>query len=226
MSNIGFIYKLWSKTDPSLVYYGSTTQKHVCSRITGHRNSYKQWKHGKYNFVTSFLIIETEDWDYMTCEKVIFDDPFELKNRERFYIEKNECVNKCVPNQTTKEYYIENKDKLLEQMKQYRVENKEEITEYNKQYYIENKDKRLEQMKQYRDTHKDEASQYRIANRDKILEQNKQYRIDNKKNITANASEIVQCECGTCVRFDGLRKHRNSKKHKTIMLNLQNTIIM
>ena len=200
MSNTGFIYKLWSKTDPSLVYYGSTTQKHVCSRITGHRNSYKQWKQGKYHFVTSFLIIETGDWDYMTCEKIIFDEPFELKNRERFYIENHECVNKQIPNQTTKEYYVENKDKRLEQMKEYYIENKDKLLEYQTQYNIENKEEKTEY--------------------------NKQYYIDNKNYIEAKAREIVQCECGTCLRADGLRKHRNSKKHKEQMSNLENIIIM
>ena len=189
MSNIGFIYKMWSKTDPSLVYYGSTTQKHVCSRITGHRTNYNQWKKGNYHFVTSFRIIETGDWDYMTLEKIIFDDPFELKNRERFYIENNDCVNHNIPNQTK--------------------------VEYDKQYYIENKDEITEYQAQYRDTHKENKREY-----------DKQYRIDNKKNITANASEIVQCECGCCVRADGLSKHRNSKKHKTIMLNLRNIILI
>ena len=212
MSNIGFIYKLWSKTDPSLVYYGSTTQKHVCSRITGHRNSYKQWKQGKYHFVTSFLIIETGDWDYMTCEKVIFDDPFELKNRERFYIENHDCVNKCIPNQTKLEYQKKYDATHKDEAKQYYIDNKDEITKYKKEYYIENKDKRLEQMKQYRDTHKDEAKQYRIDNRDKILE--------------AKKNDIVQCDCGCCVRADGLSRHKKSKKHKEQMSNLENIILI
>jgi len=204
MSNIGFIYKMWSKTDPSLVYYGSTSQKHVCSRITGHRTDFKRWKQGKSHFVTSFRIIETGDWDYMTLEKVFFDDPFELKNRERFYIENHDCVNKYIPNQTKEEYYIENKDKRLEQMKQYNDTHKEEA----KQYYIDNKDEITKYKKEYY-----------IENKEEITKYKKQYYIENKQK-----NEIVQCECGCCVRADGLSKHRNSKKHKTIMSNLQNII--
>ena len=121
MSKIGYIYKIFGKTDDDLVYYGSTTQKRVCNRISGHNRSYRRWKLGKYHFTTSFLIIETGDWDYMTVEKVMHDEPFELRNRERYWIENNKCVNKNIPNNTQKE-----------SIKKYSEQNKEKIAEYNK----------------------------------------------------------------------------------------------
>ena len=137
MSKIGYIYKIFCKTDDDLVYYGSTTQKRVCNRISGHNRSYKSWKLGKSSFVTSFSVIDTGDWDYMTVEKVMHDEPFELRNRERWYIENNECINKRIPNTTPKEsnkkWYDNNKEKIAEKIKDYYEENKEKIAEKHKE---------------------------------------------------------------------------------------------
>ena len=131
MSKIGYIYKIFCKTDDELVYYGSTTQKRVCNRISGHHADYRRWKLGKPHFVTSFLIIDTGDWDYMTVEKVMHDEKFELRNRERYWIQNNECINNNIPNNTPKESWKkwsdQNKEKIAEKRKDYKKQNKEKI---------------------------------------------------------------------------------------------------
>ena len=128
MSKTGYIYEIYS-LDKKIRYFGSTTQQ-VCKRIATHKATCKRWKNGKTNFTSSYLIIETDDWDYKTIEKLLFNDPFELKNRERWYIENNDCVNKQIPNRSLKEYG-----------KEYREANKEEKKEKNKEYYEANKEK-------------------------------------------------------------------------------------
>ena len=142
MCENGYIYKIFCKTD-ELVYYGSTILQ-VCKRIKQHQSNYKSWKRGGTNFVTSFLIIDTGDWDYITVEKVVYYEPLELRNRERYWIQNNECVNKCIPNNTQKEsskkwydsnkeykkeYYEQNEQQIKESQKQYRAQNKEKINE-------------------------------------------------------------------------------------------------
>jgi hypothetical protein len=51
----------------------------------------------------------------------------QLLDRERFYIELNKdiCVNKCIPNRTRKEYYQAYRIKLIDYQKQYRENNKD-----------------------------------------------------------------------------------------------------
>ena len=191
MSKIGYIYKIFCKTDDDLVYYGSTTQKRVCNRISGHNRSYKSWKLGKSSFVTSFSVIDTGDWDYMTVEKVMHDDLFELRNRERYWIENNKCVNKNIPNTTPEE-----------RCKKYREENKEKIAEYKKDYYEENKEKIAEYKKEYRD-----------QNKAKFAEKNKDYYEENKEKIAEYKKKKATCECGCIVRRDGLGEHKKTKKH-------------
>jgi hypothetical protein len=139
MSKTGYIYKIYSK-DNKLVYYGSTSQKYVSSRMSNHNADYKRWKNGNINFTSSYLIIDTGDWDYMVCEKMVFDEPFELKNRERWYIENNACVNKVIPNRSQKEYNKANAEEIKEYKKKYREQNREELNKKQKEYYEENKE--------------------------------------------------------------------------------------
>ena len=41
----------------------------------------------------------------------------ELHERETYWIKQTECVNKNYPNRSTKQYYIDNKDRISEQQK-------------------------------------------------------------------------------------------------------------
>ena len=144
MIMFGYIYKIWDNDDPSLVYYGSTKQQ-VSIRMGKHREI--------KNACTSKIIIERNNYQYATIEKVEYEDKFELHNRERWYIENNICVNKCIPNQTQAEWCKKNKQQLVEyrkknkqQMAEYRKKNKEKIAEKNKDYYEENKEKIAEKI--------------------------------------------------------------------------------
>jgi hypothetical protein len=56
----------------------------------------------------------------------------ELEAREGFYIKNNECVNRITVGRTQKEYYEENKEKILELDKQYKKDNKERISKNEK----------------------------------------------------------------------------------------------
>jgi hypothetical protein len=64
--------------------------------------------------------------------------------------------------ETSKQFYLANKDKMAEQKKQYSLAQKVEIAEKHRQYRLVNKDKIAEYQKQYD-----------LANRDKRNEQRK-----------------------------------------------------
>ena len=143
MVKSGIIYKIYDRTDKKLVYYGST-EKSLSKRLDGHIYNYKRYKNGNYHFITSYLVIDSNNYDIIIVETVEFDDVKDLWDRERFYIENNICVNNNVPNRTEAEwreanaeriakqravYYNENKDKIAEQHAQFRKENKAKINE-------------------------------------------------------------------------------------------------
>jgi hypothetical protein len=164
----GKIYKLVCNIT-GLIYIGSTAEILLSNRLAKHRTDYRKHLNGKYHYITSFKILENDNYEIILLENFPCNNRYELKARERFYIESLNCVNKCIPNRTKKEYYDDNKEQILEQKKKYYNNNKQKILEYqkeyDKQYYEINKDKIIKQKKQYYE-----------KNREHIKEQNKQYR--------------------------------------------------
>jgi hypothetical protein len=130
---VGKIYKLIDNTNGN-IYIGSTTQI-LNQRLSKHKCDYKSYLNGKHNCVTSFEIIKNNDYRIEIIKYVIYKDKIELHQRERYYIENNDCINKYIPLRNSKQYYIDNKEYIKEHNKQYIIDNKERIKEYNKIKY-------------------------------------------------------------------------------------------
>ena len=120
------IYKLVSPhTDE--IYIGSTVQR-LCHRLSGHKRDCRE---GKVN--TNKKLFELGEVKIILIEDFPCDRKEELIKRERYYIENFDCVNKCIPGRTHKEYYQVNKEKILKQKKEYYHENQEKILEKKKE---------------------------------------------------------------------------------------------
>lgn len=172
----GFIYSIVCN-ETGKVYYGSTTEN-VSERIRRHNCSLKSWKEGKYEYCASFEIIERNNYTVSTLETVEFEIKKELYERERFYIENNECINRYLPVQTAEErteflrqYALTEKRK--EQMKIWAKNNKEKTREYSRRYYEKNngdenyKEKRREYMKIWWENNKEKTREYSRRSREK-----------------------------------------------------------
>jgi hypothetical protein len=110
--------------------------------MAGHRTS----KHDTiYRAVNE--ILKNDDWSYYTVEKFMFDDKFELRNREQFFIDNNECVNKRRA-YTSHEHAKTNR---ALHAKEWREKNRDKIYEYSQKYKDENKDAKLAYAKKYRE---------------------------------------------------------------------------
>jgi hypothetical protein len=133
---VGKIYKLIDNTNGN-IYIGSTTQK-LNQRLNEHKSDYRTYLNGKRHYTTSFNIIKNNDYKIELIQFVIFKNKKELHQRERYYIENNICVNKCIPTRTKKEYH--NGERYKEYRKKY-------DKEYYKEYYIDNKDQIKERNK-------------------------------------------------------------------------------
>lgn len=116
-------------------YIGSTCKKLLSQRLAGHNYNFKEWKKNNFNFITSFTILEENDYYIELVELVPCSSNDELKVRERFHIQNNECVNKYIPLKTQKEHYDEHKEERLEYAKEYRAINKKQIAEKKKEKY-------------------------------------------------------------------------------------------
>jgi len=125
----GKIYKLVSNVTGD-VYYGSTIQN-LKYRLSGHKTQYKRYLQGKGHYVTSFKILETDDYDIYLVEDYVCLCKKQLEEIERIYVENYKCINKVIPNRTRKEsnkaYREKNKTYYKEYMNKYRKKNKDKL---------------------------------------------------------------------------------------------------
>ena len=128
------IYKICCKdiniTD---IYVGHTTN--FIKRKNQHKSDCNNPNSKSYNYyVYQFIRINGNwnNWDMIEIEKYNCNDKLEACKRERHLIEELKAtLNKQIPSRTSKEsnkeYYIDNKDKLLERHNKYYIENKNKI---------------------------------------------------------------------------------------------------
>ena len=136
----GKIYKIVDNAYTKM-YIGSTTQS-LSKRFSKHKGDYKIWKNGKTNYVSSYCIFDEfgiENCKIELIENYICNSKNELERKEGEHIKNNDCVNKVIAGRTKKEYYNDNKNKILEKAKEYYNDNKKEISENKKEYYEANK---------------------------------------------------------------------------------------
>ena len=109
----GKIYKIvCNKT--GLCYVGSTKLKYLSDRLAKHTYRFRKFKEGEIKSnLTSFKVLENNDYDIMLVEKVPFTEIEELYKREKYHIINTpNCVNKTIPTRTKKEYRQDNIEKI------------------------------------------------------------------------------------------------------------------
>lgn len=132
------IYKL---VGGGKTYYGSTCET-LSRRLSGHKADYKRFLNGKRHYnLTAFELLEEPDLDIVLVEEYPCENKDQLRARERYWIENNECVNKFIPTRTMKEWCEDTKELRKAYDKVYRETNKVKINERKKAYYEANKDK-------------------------------------------------------------------------------------
>jgi len=135
----GKIYTI-RNPDSEKYYIGSTCEKYLSNRFGGHKSNYKKYLNGKYGNSSSFKLFELgiDDCYIELLELFPCNSRLELERREGELIRlhKNDVVNRCIVGRTDKEYYQDNKDKLLEQMKEYYQDNRDKKLEKGKIKYI------------------------------------------------------------------------------------------
>ena len=134
----GKIYKIVDRINGN-IYIGSTIQP-LNRRLLQHEYDYKLKQKGEINYsVTSFDIIENQNFYIELIENYPCNNRYELELRERFHIDNNICVNKNIPHRTTEE--------RKQHKQQYLLENKAEIKKRDLEYYNKNKAKINEKRK-------------------------------------------------------------------------------
>ena len=136
--NKGYIYKI-SCNITGEDYYGSTRQT-VKKRVYGHL--FKK-------DCSATAIIERGNYSYTQLEEVFYDDPKELRKREKYYYMNYPNINKKSPNTTLEErkkqkQMNEQTEKRKERKRQYYKEHLEERKKYQREVYKTNREAILE----------------------------------------------------------------------------------
>jgi hypothetical protein len=188
------IYKIQHEDNEDLVYVGSTTD--FTKRKYRHKYISNNPNDKCYNLKLYKMINDNGGWEAF---KMIQIKEFSCNNKreaeaqeDAVIVELKASMNDKRASRSQKEYYEENKDKIIENQKQYYELNKEKLSQKQKQYYELNKEKILENKKEY---HKD--------NIEKIIDYQKEYRKMNKEKISQNKKEYYE-----------LNKEQLSQKNK------------
>ena len=157
----GKIYKIVCNTT-GLVYIGSTCEKRLSTRLSHHVAHYKKNLTEKYSYASSFEIIKNGNYEIFLIENYPCGNSDELRMRERFYKESQECVNVNNPIRLTedeilshKKYYEENKEAIKLSYKRYYEENREKEKIRNQKFRIENRENEKLRFQKYYDENKE-----------------------------------------------------------------------
>jgi hypothetical protein len=201
----------------------------VCTLI---REILRSGKQG-HKYMTSYEIIAGGNYDIVLVEECSdIKNKEQLRARERFHIEGNECVNKYIPGRTPKEHYVDNKEKIAAREAEYYAANKEQIRVKHSEYYAANKEQILVKQSEYKAAHKEKIAaqkaeyyaknkeqitakiaEYQAANKEKIAAREAEYRAANKDAERAWKAEKVTCpHCSSIVSRTCLPRHQRTAK--------------
>ena len=153
--NCGFTYEIRDKSNPDLVYYGSSELTTLDERMDIHKYNFNTWKkNNNYTYCSSYKVLELGNWEAKMLKIVFFTIRWELHEQERKLIEYQVCVNERIPNRTEKEWREANK---INEQKRH-AEWREANPNYNTEYYEANKDKIIKQKEEWYQKNKDKVN--------------------------------------------------------------------
>jgi len=198
------IYKIESLLGDK-IYIGSTAKQYLSQRFAQHKIAYKAWKAGKAFKVMSYDLFDLyglENCNIILIEEFVCTSKDAKNAREAFFIKELNCVNKCIPGRTVKQYHSDHKDELITYQKEYyKIHNLEHLN-YMKEYNLKNADKlkeyykihnleHLNYMKEYYKKNKDQIITYQLKNADKLKEYRKEY-YKKKKALKLKPNEDIE----------------------------------
>ena len=199
----GQIYKILD-VGYNKCYIGSTCET-LSRRFERHRSKYKR------NVADTRAVLLFDEFGIENCkiervEKYPCNSKEELLQREGYYIQNTECVNRCIAGRTAKEYYEQNKEDIKAKNLQHYHDNREAKRAQQKQYYDNNADALNAHKKQYRQENKE-----MMAERDKIRYER------NKEKILEQRRQQYLCECGSYYTRSHKSRHLKTQKHQAYL---------
>tara|TARA_R110000782_G_scaffold540_1_gene1806 strand:+ start:95 stop:682 length:588 start_codon:yes stop_codon:yes gene_type:complete len=182
------IYKLWSPEGDD-IYIGSTT-KLLSARKAQHKYDKDKLECKSRILYENYNDIRIELLECFPCE-----NKDELNKKEGEYIRNNDCVNKNIPGRTAKEWYEDNKEKVLEYQIDYRLNNQDKIKE-------------RKSIKIMCDCGEE------INKDDKARHYKTKKHIDKLNQTFKEPKEVLNCDCGGTYQLYRKLRHERTKTHQ------------
>jgi hypothetical protein len=177
----GKVYRLVNDVDDE-IYVGSTCLP-LHKRLYYHKSkaraepNIKVYQHLNNVGFDNVSIVLIENFNCQSKE--------ELLGRERYWIDElKPSLNKVLPLRTPKEWFQDNREKMMLKFREYNEKNKDKIQEQRKEYREANREAINKQKREHR-----------LANIDKIKEDKKQYSLRNIEKIKENDKKYYEANC-------------------------------
>jgi hypothetical protein len=176
----GRIYVIRCRTDDTLIYVGSTTQP-LAVRWGGHKRNSRTEKQ-KNRLIYKTINGNWKDWYIELFEECPCENKEQLCRREGEIIREigtlNSKISGITQQESSKLSYEKHREEIIEASRQYRINNpdkvrltekiyyenhREEILEASRQYHKKNKEARNEYSRKYREEHKEEIAAKKLA---------------------------------------------------------------
>jgi hypothetical protein len=144
----GKIYTIRCRTDKTLIYVGSTIQP-LYKRLWQHKYICIKDKY-KHLLIYKTINNEWNNWYIELYELYPCSCKDELHKKEGEIIREIGTLNMNISGRKLKEYYIDNKNDILNKSKEWRENNLERKKENSKKHYENHKEIYLEKAKKYR----------------------------------------------------------------------------
>ena len=98
VESTAFLGRIYRISSPSFdkVYVGST-RKALSVRLNAHKRDMRKWERGKHHYTTSYELVGLADVTIDLIEEDEYQDMQQMRDRERYWIERLLTVNQCMP---------------------------------------------------------------------------------------------------------------------------------
>jgi len=196
------IYSIVCKTNPELIYVGSTQD--YKKRVWTHSSASKENPKKVYELIRS-----NGGWDNFVMSPIKI---FECDTREQGREEEDKYIVEMKATMNTIRATFDIKRKQ-EYDRKYIGENKEKIKEYRDEYRKENADKIHADAKRYYQEHKEERKAYRESIAEEQKEYKKKWYEEHKEERQKKNKEEYTCACGKVGRVVNKVRHEKTKFH-------------
>lgn len=128
--NLSKIYKITSDNTDE-IFIGSTSRRLLSQSLSTHMRQYKMNPRNK----AINLVLEKKDCKIILIENFPCKSKYELKQREKYFIDQLDCINKHPQFQP-----VSPDDARKISAKKYRMKYRDKINEKNRKYYEDNKE--------------------------------------------------------------------------------------